>query len=80
MVGLELLRLWKAYVLAATEGVPGVSSLLPGLLGMVCSAGAGMLALAGLSAALERGRWQYFGYYCVLASGAIGLRHILGLV
>jgi ABC-type antimicrobial peptide transport system permease subunit len=30
----------------------------------------GLLALAGLSAVLERGRWQYFGYYCVLASGA----------
>jgi undecaprenyl-diphosphatase len=80
VVGLELLRLWKAHALAATEGVPGLNSVLPGLLGMVCSAGAGMLALAGLSAALERGRWQYFGYYCVLASSAVGLGHILGLV
>jgi undecaprenyl-diphosphatase len=42
--------------------------LLPGLLGMVLSFIAGLVALKLLSAALDRGRWQYFGYYCLLAA------------
>jgi undecaprenyl-diphosphatase len=42
--------------------------LLPGLVGMVFSFMAGLVALKVLSAALEKGRWQYFGYYCIFAS------------
>jgi len=51
-----------------------------GFLGMVCSAGAGLVALVALSAMLERGRLAYFGYYCVLAAGAVRLGHVLGLL
>ena len=29
---------------------------------------AGLLALKLLSAALEKGRWKYFGFYCLAAS------------
>jgi undecaprenyl-diphosphatase len=40
----------------------------PGLTGMVLSFFAGLLALRLLSAALEGGRWRYFGIYCLVAS------------
>jgi undecaprenyl-diphosphatase len=39
--------------------------LVPGLVGMVFSFAAGLLALRFLSAVLERGRWKYFGFYCL---------------
>jgi undecaprenyl-diphosphatase len=42
-----------------------VEALLPGLLGMVFSFAAGLVALRFLSAVLEKGRWGYFGYYCL---------------
>jgi undecaprenyl-diphosphatase len=42
--------------------------LQPGLAGMVFSFLAGLLALKLLSAVLEKGRWRYFGYYCVAAA------------
>jgi undecaprenyl-diphosphatase len=45
-----------------------IDLIMPGLMGMVFSFAAGLLALKILSAALEKGRWQYFGYYCILAS------------
>jgi undecaprenyl-diphosphatase len=45
-----------------------IDQLMPGLVGMVFSFAAGLLALKLLSAALDKGRWQYFGYYCILAS------------
>ena len=45
----------------------------PSLLGMLFSFIAGLLALAWLSRWLERGRWQYFGIYCLCASLAVFL-------
>ncbi len=45
-----------------------VDLLLPGFLGMACSFVAGLAALHILSAALEKGRYSYFGYYCILFS------------
>ncbi len=42
--------------------------LLPGVLGMVFSFAAGLLALKLLSAVLEGGKWKYFGYYCLAAA------------
>jgi undecaprenyl-diphosphatase len=45
--------------------------LLPGLVGMGCSFVAGLLALRLLSAMLEKGKWHYFGIYCLLASAAV---------
>jgi undecaprenyl-diphosphatase len=44
------------------------SLFAPGLVGMVLSFLAGLLALRLLSVALERGRWRYFGVYCLAAS------------
>ena len=45
-----------------------LSQLVPGLVGMIFSFIAGLLALKILSAVLEKGRWQVFGYYCVCAA------------
>jgi undecaprenyl-diphosphatase len=42
--------------------------LTPGLVGMVFSFIAGLVALKWLSSWLEKGRWQYFGYYCIFLS------------
>jgi len=36
---------------------------------------AGLLALKWLSSWLERGRWYYFGIYCVLASIVVFILH-----
>jgi undecaprenyl-diphosphatase len=48
-----------------------VETLVPGLAGMVLSFAAGLLALRLLSAVLERGRWKFFGFYCLAASVVI---------
>ncbi|HET6328573.1 MAG TPA: undecaprenyl-diphosphate phosphatase, partial [Planctomycetaceae bacterium] len=45
--------------------------LVPGLVGMVFSFAAGFLALRFLSAVLERGRWKYFGFYCLAMAAVI---------
>jgi undecaprenyl-diphosphatase len=42
------------------------SLLTPGLIGMFFSFLAGLVALKWLSSWLEKGRWQYFGYYCIV--------------
>ena len=44
---------------------------LPGLVGMVFSFVAGLVALAWLSKWLEQGRWKFFGYYCFLAAAVV---------
>ena len=66
VIGLELHRLLKS---ADWHGSAGLAHLLlPGLLGMACSFVSGLVALRFLSAALERGRWKYFGFYCIAAA------------
>jgi undecaprenyl-diphosphatase len=78
VVGREVLRLLKArHDLAAGAG--GLAHLfLPGLLGMVVSFLAGLVALAWLSRWLERGRWHYFGIYCLIASAGTLALHLHG--
>src|ERR1700689_1938989 len=55
----SLYKLLKAHDLTADTLD---KTLLPGLIGMIFSFGAGLLALRFLSAVLEHGRWKYFGY------------------
>lgn len=62
----ELLRLIKAHGSAVPQA--GLSSFAFAGLGMLCSFLAGLLALRWLTRLLERGRWQWFGYYCLLAA------------
>ncbi len=66
VIAREALRLLKA-----THGAVDAALFMPGLLGMVFSFGAGLLALRWLSDWLEKGRWRWFGWYCLAASAAV---------
>jgi undecaprenyl-diphosphatase len=66
VIGRELWRLLKNKEWSG--GAALAELLLPGLVGMVFSFLAGLVALKLLSAVLERGRWKYFGVYCILAA------------
>jgi undecaprenyl-diphosphatase len=72
VLALEGHRLVKA---AREAGRPAWSPELfaPGLIGMVLSFAAGLLALRWLSEWLEEGRWRYFGYYCLAAALIVGV-------
>lgn len=50
----------------------------PSLLGMLFSFLAGLVALRWLSSWLERGRWYYFGIYCIVASAVVFFLHHRG--
>ncbi len=57
---------------AASQGSVHVAALVaPGLMGMVFSFLAGLLALRWLSGWLENGRWHYFGFYCLAAAAGV---------
>jgi len=79
VIFLELRRLLKAAAPlgAGRAGLAAVT--LPGLLGMVASFLAGLVALRWLSAWLERGRWRFFGYYCLFFATVVFLGYLLGL-
>ncbi len=47
----------------------------PGIVGMVFSFIAGLLALKWLSRWLEGGRWSWFGYYCLAAAAGVLVIH-----
>lgn len=51
----------------------------PGILGMVFSFIAGLLALKWLSNWLEVGRWHFFGVYCLAASAVVFALHQVGV-
>lgn len=51
------------------------AAALPSVLGMVFAFLAGLLALKWLSSWLERGRWYYFGIYCLFASAVVFVLH-----
>ncbi len=73
VIAREALRLLKAqHMNSLTSAIP-MSLFYPSLLGMVSSFVAGILALRWLSNWLERGRWHFFGIYCLCASVAIFL-------
>lgn len=52
--------------------------LTPGIIGMIFSFVAGLLALKWLSGWLENGRWHYFGIYCLLAAGVVAYLYHAG--
>jgi undecaprenyl-diphosphatase len=64
----SIYKLLKAHELSSTLVR---DTVIPGLVGMMLSFAAGLLALRFLSAVLERGRWKYFGYYCIVAAIAV---------
>jgi undecaprenyl-diphosphatase len=71
-IGREALRLHHA----DTSGFAHAAA--PSLLGMLFSFLAGLVALKWLSSWLERGRWYYFGIYCVVASIVVFILHLRG--
>lgn len=79
-VGVEIVRLLRA----SHAHLPGAASvdvhgaLRFGLLGMVFSFIAGLLALKWLSSWLRSGRWYLFGIYCVAASAVVMVLHLKG--
>jgi undecaprenyl-diphosphatase len=74
--GRELLRLMKAHELSGGGSV--ASAMLPTLLGTFCAFLAGLVALEWLSRWLERGRWYWFGIYCLAASGVVAFMYHVG--
>ena len=72
VVVLELHRLLKMH----PSGVTLRGALVPGLVGMIFAFFAGLLALKWLSSWLEKGRWGFFGIYCLAAAAGVA---ILGL-
>jgi len=56
---------------AELKGADLSELMLPGLVGMVLSFLAGLLALRLLSAVLELGRWAFFGIYCLAFAAVI---------
>ena len=65
----ELLRLLKHK--EDTAGFSLHQALMPGLVGMIFSFFAGLLALRWLSYWIESGRWRWFSYYCFFAAAGI---------
>ena len=61
VIFLQLRRLLKAHEFSW-------NLFTPGLLGMGFSFLAGLVALRWLSSWLEKGRWRFFGYYCLVAA------------
>jgi undecaprenyl-diphosphatase len=69
IIAQEAHRLVKAHALSGEHSVAHL--FVPGLIGMVLSFAAGLLALKWLSGWLEGGRWKFFGFYCLIAAGAV---------
>ena len=84
VLGLELRRFWRAQAEQAAAGTLAAGSqadwVVFGVVGMLLSFCAGLFALVSLSKALDRGRWQWFGYYCLVASGLVLLGSALGVL
>jgi undecaprenyl-diphosphatase len=76
VVAREVLRLTHAQHISG--GLNLASAMVPGLIGMLCSFVAGLLALKWLSRWLEGGRWYLFGIYCLLASAGVFYLHHIG--
>ncbi len=72
----EVLRLARHGAPPAAPAMHSVVGL--DVLGGVLAFGAGLLALKWISVWLERGRWYYFGAYCMVAAVAVELLHRAG--
>ena len=68
----EAHRLIKAHSLSKESAL---HLLTPGLVGMLFSFAAGLLALKWLSRWLEAGRWKFFGFYCLIAAAGVLILH-----
>ena len=78
VIGKELLRLMKAHAIAGPS-LQLAPLLVPGLIGMVASFLAGLVALRLLTRWLAAGRWQFFGIYCLAAAAVVAFLAHRGL-
>lgn len=75
----EAMRLIVSQQRLVASGTGSMLNLfLPGLLGLFLSFLAGLLALRWLTRWLDRGKWHYFGYYCLFASVVVLVLHFEG--
>ena len=77
-IGREALRLFKHNTEATTQPLHLAPLLAPGLLGLVFSFFAGLVALTFLSRVLEKGRWHLFGLYCIGAAIVVFTLYMTG--
>jgi undecaprenyl-diphosphatase len=70
---------WKLLHSPEAADVHLFDLFLPGLVGMVLAFLSGLVALRLLSAVLERGRWAYFGIYCLVFAAVVGFAAFRGL-
>jgi undecaprenyl-diphosphatase len=75
VIAKEVLRLLKEHALSGDNSM--LHLFAPGLVGMVFSFLAGLLALKWLSGWLEGGRWKFFGFYCLIAAGGVLAMHYM---
>jgi undecaprenyl-diphosphatase len=80
VIAREALMLVKEHSQSASGAVSIGQLMLPGVVGMAASCAAGLLALRWLSSWLEKGRWKFFGFYCLLAAAAVLAIHFGGVM
>ena len=73
IIAKEAKRLLQDHVLSGHQSA--LHLFLPGLVGMIFSFAAGLLALKWLSRWLEGGRWKFFGFYCLVAAAGVLFIH-----
>jgi undecaprenyl-diphosphatase len=73
VIAKEAKRLLQDHVLSGQGSA--LHLFLPGIVGMIFSFAAGLLALKWLSRWLEGGRWKFFGFYCLFAAAGVLLIH-----
>ena len=73
VIAKEALRLLRHHDLSGSGSA--LHLFIPGLVGMVFSFIAGLLALKWLSRWLEGGRWKFFGCYCLAAAAGVLALH-----
>jgi undecaprenyl-diphosphatase len=78
LIAKELYRLVQAHP-AESQSLHLASLLAPGLVGLVASFLAGLIALRLLTRWLAAGRWQYFGAYCLVAAAIVSFLAHRGL-
>ena len=76
VVAREVLRLMHAQKIQGTADL--TAAVFPSVLGALFAFVAGLIALRWLSRWLERGRWYFFGIYCLLAAAAVAALHGAG--
>jgi undecaprenyl-diphosphatase len=73
VIAKEALRLLKTHALSGNGSA--LHLFAPGLVSMILSFVAGLLALKLLTRWLEGGRWKFFGFYCLVAAAGVLVVH-----